>query len=71
MGIIDDGFHVHYAAMPPVGKACRNFKLGNYIIQCRDGKCITEDGTLAGSTLDMATAVRNCVYEVGIPIEEL
>lgn len=57
-------------AMPPVGKACRNFMLGDYTIQYIDGKCTTEAGILAGSALDMATAARNCVYEIGIPIEE-
>jgi len=57
-------------AMPLVGKACRNFVLGDYKIHCRDGKCTTETGNLAGSGLDMATAVRNCVYKIGIPIEE-
>ncbi|OPY60403.1 MAG: N-acetylglucosamine-6-phosphate deacetylase [Pelotomaculum sp. PtaU1.Bin065] len=57
-------------AMPPVGKACRNFMLGEYAVECRDGKCATEDGILAGSALDMATAVRNCVKEIAIPIEE-
>ncbi|OPX89977.1 MAG: N-acetylglucosamine-6-phosphate deacetylase [Pelotomaculum sp. PtaB.Bin013] len=57
-------------AMPPVGKASRNFMLGDYVIQCRDGKCTTETGVIAGSVLDMATAVRNCIYEIGIPIEE-
>jgi N-acetylglucosamine-6-phosphate deacetylase len=36
----------------------------------KDGRCQTEDGTLAGSALDMATAVRNCVQHIGIPKDE-
>jgi len=57
-------------AMPPVGSICRNFVLGDNTINFKDGKCTTEAGTLAGSALDMATAVRNSVYRIGIPIEE-
>jgi N-acetylglucosamine-6-phosphate deacetylase len=36
----------------------------------KDGRCITSDGTLAGSALDMATAIRNCVQQIGIPKDE-
>lgn len=57
-------------AMPPVGTNCDYFTLGDYLIHCEEGKCVTNDGTLAGTTLDMAAAVRNCVYEIGIPVEE-
>jgi N-acetylglucosamine-6-phosphate deacetylase len=30
---------------------------------------LTEEGVLAGSDLDMATAVRNAVLKVGLPLE--
>jgi N-acetylglucosamine-6-phosphate deacetylase len=32
--------------------------------------CSTAEGTLAGSALDMATAVRNTVERVGLPLDE-
>jgi N-acetylglucosamine-6-phosphate deacetylase len=57
-------------AMPPVGSNNMQFKLGDLNITCRDGRCTTEDGILAGSALDMATAVRNCIQKVGIPMDE-
>lgn len=57
-------------AMPPVGKPGLSFKLGELEICYQDGKCITKDGTLAGSALDMATSVRNCVQKIGIPMDE-
>ena len=37
---------------------------------CRDGQCTTADGTLAGSALDMASAVRNTVRRLGLPLDE-
>jgi N-acetylglucosamine-6-phosphate deacetylase len=57
-------------AMPPVGAATAGFALGGRWIEVRDGRCTTADGRLAGSTLDMAAAVRNAVELVGIPLEE-
>jgi len=57
-------------AMPPVGSTMSAFKLGELDVICSDGKCVTKDGVLAGSALDMATAVRNCVQKIGIPLPE-
>lgn len=57
-------------AMPPVGYPGYNFRLGDLEIFNRDGKCVTGDGTLAGSALDLATAVRNCIQKASIPMEE-
>lgn len=54
-------------AMPPVGTADRSFRLYDEVISATDGRCATRAGTLAGSLLDMATAVRNCVREIGMP----
>jgi N-acetylglucosamine-6-phosphate deacetylase len=48
-------------AMPPVGGSNAGFTLCGKDILVRDGRCTTEGGVLAGSALDMATAVRNCV----------
>ncbi len=57
-------------AMPPVGGASATFKLGERTIECRDDRCTTADGTLAGSVLDMAGAVRNTVTQIGEPLSE-
>src|SRR6185295_17388578 len=48
-------------AMPPVGGSRGAFRLYGKDIVARDGRVTTEDGVLAGSALDMAGAVRNCV----------
>jgi N-acetylglucosamine-6-phosphate deacetylase len=55
-------------AMPPVGGTSASFALGGRAITVRDGSCFREDGTLAGTALDMATAVRNCVRLLGVPL---
>ncbi len=47
-------------AMPPVGGQRAGFTLYGNEITVRDGRCQRGDGTLAGSALDMAAAVRNC-----------
>ncbi len=57
-------------AMPPVGSDISKFKLGDLNVYHDNGKCVTKDGILAGSALDMSKAVRNCVQKVGIPIDE-
>ena len=57
-------------AMPPVGSDDPNFVLKGETITVRDGVCQTADGTLAGSALDMATAVRNTVEMVGVAYDE-
>jgi N-acetylglucosamine-6-phosphate deacetylase len=53
-------------AMPPVGGTGKGFRLGEYDISIENGKCITMGDVLAGSALDMASAVRNCIQHVGI-----
>ncbi|WP_371194794.1 N-acetylglucosamine-6-phosphate deacetylase [Glaciecola sp. SC05] len=57
-------------AMPPVGAMDSSFILGPYEISVQNGKCVTSDGVLGGSALDMASAVRNCIQKVGIPKSE-
>ena len=57
-------------AMPPVGSDNPNFVLKGETITAKDGVCQTADGTLAGSALDMASAVRNTINMVGVPYDE-
>ena len=57
-------------AMPPVGGARSAFRLYGEEIAAKDGKSVRGDGTLAGSMLDMATAVRNCVRLLDVPLED-
>jgi N-acetylglucosamine-6-phosphate deacetylase len=55
-------------AMPPVGGKASSFKLYGQAISVRDGSCVRDDGTLAGAALDMASAVRNAVQLLGVPL---
>jgi len=48
-------------AMSSVGAAEKSFELDGRKIIVSNGKCVTEDGTLAGSDLDMISAVRNSI----------
>jgi len=57
-------------AMPPVGSDRTTYMLAGAVITCRDGRCETADGVLAGSALDMATALRNAVAWLGVSIAE-
>lgn len=57
-------------AMPPVGAADAQFVLNGETIVVKDGVCQTAAGVLAGSALDMASAVRNVVALLGLPLDE-
>ena len=56
-------------AMPPVGGKKNFFSLNGQTIRSENGRCQRQDGTLAGTTLDMATAVRNSVRLLGMSLE--
>jgi len=56
-------------AMPPVGGERAEFELYGQSVHCSDGRCSTPDGVLAGSALDMASAVRNTVA-LGLSLDE-
>ncbi len=55
-------------AMPSVGAADKNFILQGHEITVEGGRCTTVDGTLAGSDLDMASAVRNAAAMLEVPL---
>jgi N-acetylglucosamine-6-phosphate deacetylase len=57
-------------AMPPVGADRPDYVLNGETIVVKDGICQTAQGVLAGSALDMASAVRNAVQLLGLPLEE-
>jgi len=57
-------------AMPPVGGSRSSFILNGERISVNNGRCARADGTLAGAALGMATAVRNCVELLGVPLTQ-
>jgi N-acetylglucosamine-6-phosphate deacetylase len=63
-----DRFMLVTDAMPSVGIDGDSFMLQGRRITVRDGKCLDEAGTLAGSHLNMAEAVGNAVQMLGIDL---
>jgi N-acetylglucosamine-6-phosphate deacetylase len=64
-----DAFMLVTDAMPTVGGG-DDFVLQGKHIRVQDGVCVDDEGTLAGSDLDMALAVRNAVGMLGIRPEQ-
>ncbi len=54
-------------AMPTVGTSLDRFDLMGRTIKLADGRLTSEEGTLAGAHLDMASAVRNAVRLAKLP----
>ncbi len=65
-----DRFMLVTDAMPNVGAAEDSFMLQGKRITVKDGVCVDENGVLSGSAIDMASAVRNCVDLLGLPLEQ-
>jgi N-acetylglucosamine-6-phosphate deacetylase len=65
-----DRFMLVTDGMPTVGSADSTFVLQGRTIRVVDGICRDENGTLAGTALDMAAAVRNAVSLLGLDIAE-
>ncbi len=65
-----DRFMLVTDAMPTVGMTDKRFVLQGREIIVRDGVCVDDHGTLAGSDLDMAGAVRNAVSMLDLPLAD-
>jgi len=57
-------------AMSTIGSEQQDFEFFGVQVLKDGDKLATPEGTLAGSALDMITAVKNAVNEVGIPLEQ-
>jgi N-acetylglucosamine-6-phosphate deacetylase len=57
-------------AMPSVGATSKDFQLQGRSITVKDGICRDANGTLAGSDLDMISAVRNSMAMMGVSLAE-
>lgn len=66
----NDRFVLVTDAMPSVGMTDKQFELDGRTITVSGGKCLAPDGTLAGSDLDMASAIRNATTMLGCDLEE-
>ncbi len=56
-------------AMPTVGTSLHRFELVGRTVNLADGRLTTDEGTLAGAHLDMASAMRNAVRLAQLPLE--
>ncbi len=65
-----DRFMLVTDSMSPVGTDERSFSLQGRTIRVEDSYCIDENGTLAGTALDMSRAVRNAITLLGVSREE-
>jgi N-acetylglucosamine-6-phosphate deacetylase len=65
-----DRFMLVSDAMPSVGAPNKSFKLQGRPISVADNMCVDEDGRLAGSDIDMATAVRNAPEMLDVDLAE-
>ncbi len=65
-----DRFMLVTDAMPNVGAPGNSFTLQGKRIIVKGGVCVDESGVISGSALDMASAVRNCVSLLGLPLEQ-
>jgi N-acetylglucosamine-6-phosphate deacetylase len=52
--------------MPTVGSPHKNFTLNGVSVTASGGRCVTADGTLAGSDIGMIDAVRNIARFGGV-----
>jgi N-acetylglucosamine-6-phosphate deacetylase len=64
-----DRFMLITDAMSSVGAEQDSFMLQGRRISVADGVCIDQHGVLSGSALDMASALRNAVAMLGLPLE--
>jgi N-acetylglucosamine-6-phosphate deacetylase len=65
-----DRFMLVTDAMPSVGAPSKSFKLQGRPISVSDNMLLDEHGRLAGSDIDMASAVRNAISMLGVELEQ-
>jgi len=81
VSIVADGYHVAFPIIRIAKRllgdrlflitdAVTENKTGAYQHRLEGNKYVMPDGTLSGSALTMMRAVRNCVEEAGIPLDE-
>ena len=57
-------------AVTPTGTDMTEFDFAGKHLYVRDGRCVDDAGTLGGAYLTMNEAVRNCVNECGVSLEQ-
>ena len=65
-----DRFMLVSDAMPSVGADVKEFRIQGRPITVDGDKIVDDEGRLAGAHLDMASAVRNTVNQLGVPLAD-
>jgi N-acetylglucosamine-6-phosphate deacetylase len=65
-----DRFMLVSDAMPSVGADVTEFRIQGRVITVADDRLVDDEGRLAGAHLDMASAVRNTVNQLGVPLPD-
>ncbi|HYJ41160.1 MAG TPA: amidohydrolase family protein, partial [Steroidobacteraceae bacterium] len=65
-----DRFMLVSDAMPSVGADVKEFRIQGRIITVDGDRIIDDEGRLAGAHLDMASAVRNTVNQLGVSLTD-
>ncbi|HYJ40201.1 MAG TPA: N-acetylglucosamine-6-phosphate deacetylase [Steroidobacteraceae bacterium] len=65
-----DRFMLVSDAMPSVGADVKEFRIQGRLITVDGDKIVDDEGRLAGAHLDMASAVRNTVNQLGVPLSD-
>lgn len=68
--ILGDKLYLVTDAVAPTGTNMEFFMFEGNKVLYKDGKCISPDGTLGGSSLTMIEGVQNLVKNVGLTVEE-
>jgi N-acetylglucosamine-6-phosphate deacetylase len=61
-----DRVYIVTDAVTPMGTDMQEFRFADQLVQVLDGKCVNEQGALAGSNIDMLSSVKNAVTRAGI-----
>ncbi|MEH6496702.1 MAG: N-acetylglucosamine-6-phosphate deacetylase [Pseudomonas marincola] len=57
-------------AMPPVGSTITEFTLCDLHVSVKDGRCVTAEGTLAGSAISMEDAIVYCLEKLEVTLAD-
>ncbi len=61
-----DRIYIVTDAVTPMGTDMTEFPFAGQMVKVVDGKCVNDEGALAGSNIDMLSSVKNAVLSAGI-----
>jgi N-acetylglucosamine-6-phosphate deacetylase len=61
-----DRVYIVTDAVTPMGTDIKEFRFADQLVKVVNGRCVNEQGALAGSNIDMLSSVKNAVTRAGI-----